>query len=74
MPARALLSGFAIPYNISISLSCGFAFGYGFDFPVVYPQHLALKNLAENVTEKKYKEGVWASCKRLKDLANKGRL
>jgi len=68
MPARALLSGFAIPYNISISLSCGFAFGYGFDFPVVYPQHLALKNLAENVTEKKIQRrrlGVLQALERL---------
>jgi len=43
MPARASLSGFAVPYNVLISLTCDFALGTCFH--VVYARHLALKGL-----------------------------
>jgi len=49
MPARASPSGFAIPYQFSISITSGFAFGNSAEtcFHVVYIQHVALKGLRE---------------------------
>jgi len=47
MPARTSPSGFAAPYNFSISPTCGFIFGdsAGTCFHIEYTPHPALKRL-----------------------------